>query len=1151
MAYNFRNALITVLLVASFMAPAAFAQSLTSGDIAGTVTDPSHAVVANATVELKSVDEGSSQATKTNGTGYYRFSLLKPGNYKITVKETGFSTVETPVSVAVGQTSTTDISLTMSASAVTVEVSSAAPIINTTSASIATPYTQQELALLPNPGGDITNIAQTAPGAQMNGNGGYGNFTMNGLPATSNLFTVNGENDMDPYFNINNSGATNLTIGSNEIEEATIIANAYSGEYGQLSGAQVTYVTKSGTNKFHGNAQYWWNGRTMNSNNWMNNDSNPIVPRPFSNANQWAGSVGGPIIKNKTFFFFDTEGLRFILPNVITTNVPTPAFATAVLNNVAVMQPASLPLFQSMMSLFANAPGAAGAQPIPNNAACTGLTLTGFNGATQNCFATYNATPSSLAKEWIIAFKIDQNIGQNDKLFFRYKVDHGVQPTYLDPISSNFDALSNQPSWDTQFQETHVFSPTKTNEFTAALSHYVAQFAQNEALALSTFPQSLQFGGDTLLGPQNGANANIVGEQFNFPQGRNITQYQFIDNFTWTHGNHGLKFGGNFRRYDVSDHNFFYNNPRTYFSLPAQDAAGNPVTSLQLFADGLAGQYRKSDNLATNVPVALWGLGVYAMDEWKVKPNLTLTLAIRAERNSNPVCQINCFANFKTNFSSLPSVTAGAGAGNVPYTSDIAFNQHQAYPGVDTIDWAPRFGFSYSPRNEGKQVISGGFGLFYDNPPAGLVDNLLTNPPVSVAIRVRPLTGTPAFDPGPNGSANTWNQSSAAFNNGFASGQTYTQIANSLVPFGVTFAPPAFTALSGTIHAPRWQEWNLQFQQQINPATVLVLNYVGNHGIRIPYDNYWPNAWNQFGIYPAGVLPAAAAVPNYSTVDTIQNGAVSNYNGLTVSIRRNFAKWFSAHANYTWAHNLDEVSNGGIFAYGFESYQIPQNQLCPQSLKSCNYGSSDYDVRNTFNADFVVHPSYHFGNSFMNAAFGGWEWSGKMFWRGGLPFSIIDNNLNGGYGTNAGPTTVLATPIVGGNAPGQGDCGKGSASITGSATPCLNAAAFLDTGANGTGGTAPGLSTQRRNQYVGPHFFDMDMGLFKTFKVTEGVQLGVGAQAYNVFNHPNFQNPDNGLGDSTFGQISAMQPMPTSPYGVFLGFDSSVRVVQVSGKIIF
>jgi len=182
----------------------------------------------------------------------------------------------------------------------------------------------------------------------------------------------------------------------------------------------------------------------------------------------------------------------------------------------------------------------------------------------------------------------------------------------------------------------------------------------------------------------------------------------------------------------------------------------------------------------------------------------------------------------------------------------------------------------------------------------------------------------------------------------------------------------------------------------------------------------------------------------------------------------------------------------------------------------------------------------------MNAAFGGWEWSGKMFWRGGLPYSVVDGNLNGGVVN--GTATVLATSVVGGNAPGQRGCGEGAASITGTATnPCLDANAFLNTGTTAT----TGYSTQRRNQYTGPRFFDMDMGLFKTFKVTEGVQFGLGAQAYNVFNHPNFQNPDSTLGDTTFGQISAMQPMPTSPYGVFLGFDSSVRVVQVSGKIIF
>src|SRR5208283_3104479 len=173
----------------------------------------------------------------------------------------------------------------------------------------------------------------------------------------------------------------------------------------------------------------------------------------------------------------------------------------------------------------------------------------------------------------------------------------------------------------------------------------------------------------------------------------------------------------------------------------------------------------------SNVPVALWGLGIYAMDEWKVKSNLTLTLALRVERNSNPVCQINCFANFKDPWGILPS-SVSPDPGSVPYTSDIAYNQHQAYHGVDGVDWSPRIGFSWSPYNNSKTVISGGFGLFYDNPAAGLVDDLTGNPPVTVPIRVRPAGGTLAFDPTTAGSAYTYQQSAAAFNSGFASGQT-------------------------------------------------------------------------------------------------------------------------------------------------------------------------------------------------------------------------------------------------------------------------------------------------------------------------------------------------------------------------------------------
>lgn len=1141
MTYGFKSTLITLLLVVGLMAPAAFGQSLTSGDITGTVTDPTHAVVANAPVVLKSLDTGSLQTVTTNNSGFYRFSLLKPGNYQVTVNQSGFAEVQVAAPVLVGESTTRDITLSVTAKGVTVEVTGTVPVVDTTSASISTAFTQQEVALLPSAGGDITNIAQTAPGAQMNNTAGYGNFTMNGLPATSNLFTVNGENDMDPYFNINNSGATNLTIGSNEIQEATVVANPYSAEFGQLAGAQVISLTKSGTNNFHGNALYWWNGSNMNANDWMNDNGGFSKPR--SNANQWATSVGGPVIKDKTFFFFDTEGLRFVLPNVIATNIPTTAFANAVIANVTSLQPNELPLYNRMMTMFANAPGASGAKalPIDPKSACYGLTgLTGFDPKTQACFATFNGAAAALGSEWILAFKIDQYIKQNDKLFVRYKLDHGLQPTYLSSISPAFNALSNQPSWDVQIQESHIFSPSLTNEFTLAGSHYVAQFQQNQAAALNEFPMGLVFGGDTQLGPANGA----VGEQWDFPQGRNITQYQVIDNLSWTTGNHAFKFGLNFRRYDVSDHNFFWNNGAAYFDLPT-----NGENSLQAFSEGIAGQYRQSLNLASNVPVAIWGAGFYGMDTWKVKSNLTLTLAMRMEHNSNPVCQHNCFENFKSDWASLPSVQAGpAGAGDVPYTSDIGYNLNQAFPSMDTMNFSPRFGFSWSPRGNSNRVISGGFGIFYDSPAAGLVDDLLADPPVSVAIRVRPATGTLPFDPTSNGSIYTWGLSSQTFNSGFASGETYTQIKTSLAPYGVNFAAPSFVSIAGTMHSPMWEEWNLQVQQQLGNATAVIVNYVGNHGLRIPYANGYPNAWDGNGIWPAGTLPAAVPVPNYGTVTQDQSGAISNYAGLTVSVRHNFSKWFSAHANYTWSHTLDELSNGGLFTYGDS---LPLNQLCPQSLRSCNYGNADYDIRHSFNADYVVHPSYHFSNGFLSQALGGWEWSGKMFWRSGLPFSVVDGNLNGGIVN--GTATVLATPILPGPNPGQGSCGRSNGSIFGTATPCLNAAAFLDTGYDlaGTQGTAPAFSRQTRNQYRGPHFFDIDMSLFKNFKFGERLTFGLGAQAFNVFNHPNFNNPDSTLGDSTFGMINSMTPMPTSPYGTFLGFDSSVRVVQVAAKIIF
>jgi len=1114
--HSTRGTLLFVLTFALLFAPALFAQSLTTGDISGTLKDPSGAVVPNATVTLKSLDTGSTQSTTTDSTGEFRFRLLKTGQYMVSTSPAGFQKTEQQAEVTVGSVMTLTLTLTVGQATQTVEVSATAPLLNP-EPSNNTPFSPQQLAQLPAAGGDITTIAYTVPGVTVNVTGGYGNFSLNGLPGTSNLFTVNGENDMDPYFNINNSGASNLTIGQNELQEATVIANPYSGQYGQLAGAQVSYVTKSGTNQFHGNAQWLWNGRAMNSNDWFSNAYGS--PRPFSNDNQWAAAVGGPIRKDKTFFFVDYEGLKFVLPNEDTETIPTPAFATAVLNNVTNVQPAEASAYKTMLGLWANAPGAASAVPIPNISYCNTVVLPGYNGATTPCAERFVTNPSAKGSEWILAFKIDQKVGTNDNASFRYKHDTGTQPTTLDPISPNFDALSVQPAYDMQFQETHIFSSRSTNQFTASFSHYVAQFAQNAQLVQSTFPYQVVDSGAVPFSGFNG--------QGDFPQGRNITQYQFFDDLTLTHGKHNFKFGFNFRRYDVSDHNFFWNNPGAYF--------GYTSNGLQNFVNGIAYQYRRYDNAYADVPVAMWGLGVYAQDEWAAASNLKFTFALRGERNSNPVCQFNCFANLDGPAASLASFTS-SNPGSVPYSSDITPGLHQAYPGVDAVVLSPRVGFSYSPGHDGKTVISGGFMLAYDNPPAGLVDDLLGNPPDSVALRIRPPAGTLPFDP--KGALATWQASV----NAFALNKTFSQLSSQLAALGSVFGAPSVTGIDGTIKAPMWREWNLQVQRQLNNSMLLTVNYVGNSGTRLLYTNAWPNAYDEYGLYP-GVkgIPAKQPNPNYLIVTNVQNGAVSNYEGMNVTITKRFSDSVAFHFNYTWSHNLDECSNGCIFGDGNGG----QGQINPLSLKADNYGNADYDIRNNFTGDFLVNPTIKSGSRALKAVVNGWQFSGKLFWRTGIPYGVFDTN-DSALGNGGG--TIFATPL--GRGWGGSSCSSANAYTGGAVVPCLNAGAYLDTTA-ATFNNFTEWSPQTRNQLHGPHFFDMDLNLFRNFHFTERASLGIGVQAFNAFNHPNFGNPDSTIGDPTFGTLGGMVSPTTSVYGSFLGFDSSVRVVQLSAKIQF
>jgi hypothetical protein len=1139
---------LRLLILAVVSLSDAVGQSLITGRIAGTVTDPTSLVIPDAAVILLNLDTSETQSNTTKGDGTYSFAQVKPGRYQITVTKSSFAKIIRTISVEVGKTAVVDLALQISTAAETIEVN-AGPILISTDPGVVTSYTPVEVALLPAPGGDMTSIAFTAPGVVVAPGSGLGNFTVNGLPATSNLFTINGETNIEPFVNANNTGASNLMLGINEVQEVAVITSPYSGQYGQLVGAQVNYVTKSGTNAFHGNTSWRWNGRAMNSNDFFANASS--VPRPFENANQWAASLGGPVIKDRTWFFVDTEGLQFILPQLSIQTAPTPTFATAVSNNIQTLEPNELRAYQDMFKIYATASAGKVLTPVPVQSGdeCDTVVLHGWTSGS-TCANTFVSDPTSFTRDWILAGRLDQKLTPNNDLFFRFKLEHS-HASLVDALSAAFDGGSSQPSWDFQANLRHLFNSTMTNSFTATVSHYSFLFKQDDAAWKAAFPY-----GGVVPAFEDGFSSINSGVGF-FPSGRTDTQYQFIDDFSWTQGKHSLKFGANFRRYDGSDHDFYNINPTTIFTdLTSLTLGPNGMTGMQAYADGLAQTYTQQYSPSTDVPIALWGLGIYAEDSWKIGPNSNLMMALRIEKNANPVCNTDCFSNYKTSFLNLASITSSS-PGGVPYSSDLNTALHHAYPAIDPINISPRLSFSWAPKPSNhfpflsardKTVISGGIGIFFDSPEAGMVDFLLGNPPASMLFYISPIDannqtiGILPFDTSaPNGGPASFTAASRAF----SINDSYNQMAANLNPI-IGFTPPiSITAIEGTIHSPQAQEWNLKVDQEITKSTAVSVTYNGNHSIHVLYYNSWWNAASLNTVF--GSVPGikTSPFPNYGSVTTVQSGAISNYNGVTATVRVMYHNWFMAHINYTYSHTLDESSNNGLYPIGgWVGGGNVQTQINPGSLRANNYGNADYDVRHLFNADYVVTPPAHFENKFVKGLLGGWQWSGKLYAHSGLPYSVYDGNAGGDL-FNGG--IALADVISAG---ASNSCGSGAAYTNTNIKPCLNASAFANTSVPGFAYTT--YPKQTRNQFRGPDYVDFDMGLYKTFQVGDRYTFGLGATAFNVFNHPNFNLPDNDLGSPQFGQILSMQGVPLSPLGGSpSSFDSSVRVVQLSAKFIF
>ncbi len=982
------------------------------------------------------------------------------------------------------------------------------------------------------------------------------------------MFTLNGMNNNNTFTNINNSGALGMMLGQNEVQEASVVSNGYSAQFGGAAGSNINYLTKSGSNTFHGNAAYFWNGRVLNANDWIDNAQG--IPRPFDIANQWAASLGGPIVRDKLFFFFDTEGLHLVLPSPTYVILPSAAFEEATMKNIDRIfggMSATDKFYQQIFKLYNQTPGANSAKPgnFVDSLGCNGWTNPNDPnnpnglGVTEPCATHFFENLYHPASESIVSGRVDWNMSATDRVFLLAQYDHGQRAAYLDPISPVFNAYTNQPWWQGQLSETHTISATAANQFLLGAT-FINQSTSvaNPAQTQSVFPMMLNWANAGFLFSSLGG----LNFMYAFPTGTKTTSFQISDDVVQSTGKHKYGLGISFLRRDITSGG--YNWSGTGQIAPQ---------TINAFFDGGVNPANPSTDFTTlyqNFPAVRWNrfafytLGVYGQHEWHARPNLSFTLAMRLEHQSNPVCQSRCFARLAGKFDSINHDV------NQAYNQVILTNLKQAFPNTDNLIWSPRFSFAWQPFGVAHNtVLRGGIGIFHDPVPGILGATFAYNPPLLNSYTITGYKLAPA-------EANSLSQiavaSNSAFAEGFASGETLAGL-QATVP---GFTPPAIQALPNTIHSPQYQKWSLQLQQNFGASTSLTVGYFGNHGIHEFVQDVNANG-HDFGRFPSEPCGSPAVEPCYDTrfgqVTQYQSATISNYNGVVVSFEKRIAGWGSGivQVNYTYGHALDEVSNGGIGQFAFGSSLFPQDG---NNLRG-SYGAADYDVRHSINANYVwkVPLQKALRNRGPQWLVNEWQVSGTVFARTGLPYTVIDFGQSGLLQADNIYGPIYSVPVAPLRSPPP--CGKGAV-IPSSPAPCLPAqtlangspnpeALFVQSGCEtgfntgklpGPNGPCTGSSVtfaQERNRFRSPGYVTTDFAIMKSTTIPrwENGVFTIGLQFFNLFNHANFGFPDSSSSDVTFGRIFYEEQPPTSVLGSGLNANVSGRMIQVKAQLWF
>jgi Carboxypeptidase regulatory-like domain len=1043
------------------------------GGISGTVYDTSGAVIPGARVEAVSKDTGLHLTQTATSAGVFTFPDLLAGTYTVTVTLHGFQqqTIRNVI-VDVAKVTSLHVTLGVSSATQTVEVSATAAAIDTQDSSLNAVVNNQAVQTVPLNGRDYRQLLVLTPGFVSGG----GSFeSQNGNRSNQNNWQLDGIDNNDLWqnseaFNQGSiSGIAGVLLPIDSIDEFNQQSQG-GGDYGRNPGSMVDVVTKSGTNAFHGSLYEYNRNQSLAAENPF---TSPGSPNELIN-NNFGGSLGGPIVRNKAFFFISYEGQRFLAGNAIVATVPSNAWVTQA---------------ESVMSKYNVAVNPVMVKTLDN---LWPVNQFGSAPATVNNFVS--SSPDNYASDNFVG-RIDYNINAKNRFFVRSIIGTGDATAYAGSVFGEyFQAVpSRQSNWAAEW--TSTLSPRIVNQVAFGYNYFLQNF--NDANAGSNPPSwgfntgvtAENYGSPnmTLLGFPNGG----VGETPNL--GRTDKTWQIDDNLSYTVGSHQLKMGGEFRRANLFVH--YLREARGAFTFDGLVGpwANNPAYSAQetSLADFLAGYVNTGlGTIATGNPARTWYTNSesgYFQDFWQVMPRLNVNYGIRYDYNGpfyDPTHQSSIF------FPASPTGLAFPGQPGSPISS--------LWP-ADAKDFGPRLGFAFTPSRNGKTVIRGGFGIYYDLPNGNLIIDNRGALDAGRGVSRNPGGSSPVYDV-----TNTAPLS-------IVSGQYIFGSTTPQPPFGIY-------GINQNWRNSQVLEYNFNIQHQLSSTTMVQVGYVGNQARFLPItlnENQPPASVTPYTNFQAA-RPYGALFPQFAGITELDPAGSSGYNSLQAEIRSTSWHGLTGQLAYTYSHAADDMS-------------AARNNWPANSLNFAgDWGNADFNSTHVLSA-YALYEVPQIGRSLPRLG-KGWQLAMFTSYDSGFPFSLLSGISTSNTLSFNERANMVGSPFNGITQPSQ------TGGLLTNGVRWLNASAFVVAPAGTFGNTL-------RNQFYGPSFKTVDFSVIKNTAITEKLSLQIRAEMFNIFNILNLAPPDGNVSDgSAFGLITTTQGTYNGAPGIGPGEPANVQL---------